>query len=84
MGTDAKLKDTSLLGITVIFSHIIVVILLGIASIFLIAAIDVNATHDVMSLIGGIVLVGVGLGIVRKYYHPHHHHEHKIDTKKAW
>lgn len=83
MGTDAELKDASLLGLTVVFSHVVVVILLGIASIFLIGALDVNGTHEVMSLIGGIILVGVGLWIVRKYYHPHHNHEHSIDTKKG-
>jgi nickel/cobalt exporter len=83
IGTDAELKDASLLGLTVVFSHVIVVVLLGIASIFLIGALDVNGTHEVMSLIGGIILMGVGLWIVRKYYHPHHHHEHTIDTKKG-
>ena len=83
MGTDAELKDASLLGLTVVFSHVIVVILLGIASIFLIRALNVDATHNVMSLIGGVILMGVGFWIVRKYYHPHHHHEHNIDTKKG-
>jgi nickel/cobalt transporter (NicO) family protein len=83
MGTDAELKDASLLGLTVVFSHVVVVILLGIASIFLIGALNVDATHEVMSLIGGIILIVVGFWIVRKYYHPHHHHEHNIDTKKG-
>jgi len=83
IGTNAELKDASLLGLTVVFSHVIVVVLLGIASIFLIGALDVNGTHEVMSLIGGIILVGVGLWIVRKYLHPHHHHEHSIDVKKG-
>lgn len=35
MGTDATVKDATLLGLTVVFSHVIVVILLGVASIFL-------------------------------------------------
>ncbi len=83
IGTDAELKDASLLGLTVVFSHVIVVVLLGTASIFLIGALDVNRTHEIMSLIGGIILVGVGLWIVKKYLHPHHHHEHSIDTKKG-
>ena len=42
-----------------------------------------DATHEVISLIGGIILIAVGFWIVRKYYHPHHHHEHNIDTKKG-
>jgi ABC-type uncharacterized transport system, permease component len=83
MGTNAELKDASLLGLTVVFSHVIVVVLLGIASIFLLGALNVNATHELMSVIGGIILVGVGFWILRKYYHPHHHHEHSIDTKKG-
>ena len=83
MGTNAELKDASLLGLTVVFSHVIVVVLLGIASIFLLGALNVNATHEVMSIVGGVILVGVGLWIVRKYYHPHHHHEHGIDTKRG-
>ncbi len=83
MGTDTELKDASLLGLTVVFSHVIVVILLGIASIFLMGALNVNTTHELMSLIGGIILMGVGFWIVRKYYHPHHYHEHSINTKKG-
>lgn len=83
MGTDASLKDASLLGLTVVFSHMIVVILLGIASIFLLGALNVDTTHDVMSLIGGIILIVVGVWIIRKYHHPHHQHEHEIDTKKG-
>ena len=83
MGTNAELKDASLLGLTVVFSHVIVVVLLGIASIFLLGALNVNATHEVMSVVGGVILVVVGFWIVRKYYHPHHHHEHNIDTKKG-
>lgn len=83
MGTDAELKDASLLGLTVVFSHVIVVILLGIASIFLMGALNVDKTHEIMSLVGGIILMVVGLWIVRKYYSPHHHHEHSIDIKKG-
>ncbi|HEY0196479.1 MAG TPA: sulfite exporter TauE/SafE family protein [Methanobacterium sp.] len=83
MGTDATLKDASLLGLTVVFSHMIVVILLGIASIFLLGALNVDTTHDVMSLIGGIILIVVGVWIIRKYHHPQHQHQHDIDTKKG-
>ncbi|KAF5079971.1 HoxN/HupN/NixA family nickel/cobalt transporter [Methanobacterium aggregans] len=84
MGTDASLKDTLLLGGTVVFSHVIVVVLLGIASLFIVGSLNVSTTHDIMSLIGGIILIAVGLWIVRKYHHPHHHHhEHNIDTKKG-
>ena len=83
MGTDADLKDASLLGLIVVFSHMIVVILLGIASIFLLGALNVNSTHDIMSLIGGIILIAVGIWIIREYHHPHHHHEHNIDAKKG-
>jgi ABC-type nickel/cobalt efflux system permease component RcnA len=84
MGTDAGLKDTLLLGGTVVFSHVIVVVLLGIGSIFLLGSLNVSTTHDIMSVIGGIILVAVGLWIIRRFHHPHHHHhEHKIDTKKG-
>lgn len=83
MGTDATVKDASLLGLTVVFSHVIVVILLGIASIFLLNALNIDATHDIMSVVGGIILIVVGGWIIRKYYHPHHHHEHHVDTKKG-
>lgn len=80
IGTNAKLKDAILLGLTVVFSHMSVVILFGIVSIFLLGALDVNATHDVMSLIDGVILIIVGLWIIRKFYH---HHEHSIHTKKG-
>lgn len=83
MGTDANLKDSSLLGLTVVFSHMIVVILLGIASIFLLGVLNVDTTHDAMSLIGGTILIIVGVWIIKKYHHPHQHHEHEIDKKKG-
>ena len=85
MGTNAKLKDAILLGLTVVFSHVSVFILLGIALIFLIAAIGVNAIHELMSLIGGTILIIVGIWIVRKFYKPHnhHHHEYNIDSKRC-
>lgn len=80
MGTDADLKDALLLGLTIVFSHIIVVVALGVASIYLVEALNVDATHDIMSLIGGVILIGVGIWILRKFFHPH---EHAIDTKKG-
>lgn len=80
MGTDADLKDALLLGLTIVFSHMIVVVALGIASIYLVEALNVDATHDIMSFIGGAILIGVGIWILRKFYHPH---EHAIDTKKG-
>jgi len=42
MGTDANLGDTLLLGGTVVFAHVIVVILLGVASFFLEGSLNVN------------------------------------------
>ncbi len=83
MGTDATLEDTLLLGGTVVFSHVIVVVLLGIVSLFLVGSLNVKTTHDLMSIVGGVILVAVGLWILKKYHNPHHHHEHSIDKKKA-
>lgn len=83
MGTHASLKDAVLLGLTVVFSHVIIVVVLAVASVFLLNALNVDTTHDIMSIIGGIILVVVGAWIIRKYHHPHHHHEHEIDTKKG-
>lgn len=80
MGTDADVKDALLLGLTIVFSHIIVVMALGVASIYLIEALNVDLTHDIMSLLGGMILIGVGVWILRKFYHPH---EHIIDTRKG-
>ena len=83
MGTDATIKDAILLGLTVVFSHVFVVIALGIVSIFLLEALNIGTTTNIMSVVGGIILITFGFWIIRKYYHPHHHHEHKIDTKKG-
>ena len=80
MGTDAKLKDALLLGMTIVVSHVIVVLALGVASIYLVKALNVDTTHDIMSVVGGVILIGVGAWILRKYFHPH---EHAIDTKKG-
>ena len=80
MGTDADIKDALLLGLTIVLSHVIVVMALGVASIYLVETLNVDLTHDIMSLIGGAMLMGVGVWIIRKFYHPH---EHTIDTKKG-
>lgn len=84
MGTDANLKDALTLGLTVVFSHVIVVIALGVASIYLVNTLNVDITHDIMSLIGGVILIGVGAWILRRFYHHHEHsHSHNIDTRKG-
>ncbi len=80
MGTDADLKDALLLGITIVVSHVVVVFALGVASIYLVEALNVDMTHDIMSVVGGVILMGVGIWILRKSYHPH---EHPIDRKKG-
>jgi ABC-type uncharacterized transport system, permease component len=80
MGTDADLKDALLLGLTIVVSHVVVVLALGVASIYLIDILDIDMTHDIMSVVGGVILIGVGTWILRKFYHPH---EHSIDTKKS-
>lgn len=70
IGINASLKEASLLGLTVVSSHVLVVVMLGIASIFVLGLLNVNSTHEIMSLIGGIILIAVGIWIVKKYYHP--------------
>lgn len=83
MGTHADLKDTVLLGLTVVFSHVVVVIVFAVIAVFLLKNLDVNTTHDVMSIIAGIILILVGLWIIRKFYHPHHNHEHNNHKHNA-
>jgi ABC-type nickel/cobalt efflux system permease component RcnA len=80
MGTDADLKDALLLGMTIVVSHVVVVLALGVASIYLVEALNVDMTHDIMSVVGGVILIVVGAWILRKFFHPH---EHAIDTKKG-
>ncbi|WP_340819581.1 sulfite exporter TauE/SafE family protein [Methanolobus sp. WCC4] len=80
MGTDADMKDALTLGITIVVSHVVVVLALGVASIYLVEALNVDMTHDIMSVVGGVILVAVGVWILRKFYRPH---EHAIDTKKG-
>lgn len=82
MGTNAKLSDAWLLGLIVVFSHVFVVLLLGLGSIFLVGALDTNTAQHIMGLIGGSLLILVGILILRRYKH-NHHHEHKIDTGKS-
>ena len=84
MGTDANLKDALTLGLTVVFSHVIVVIALGVASIYLVNTLNVDITHDIMSLIGGTILIAVGAWKLSRVYHHHEHdHSHNIDTRKG-
>ncbi len=80
LGTKATLKDALLLGLTVVASHTSIVFILGILSIYLIGTLSSEITHDIMSILGGGILLIVGLWILKNYFHPH---EHKIDTKKG-
>ncbi|WP_421077014.1 sulfite exporter TauE/SafE family protein [Methanothermococcus sp. Ax23] len=80
MGTGAGLKDALLLGLTVVVSHTSIVFALGILSIYLVGTMSSEMTHDIMSMIGGGILLTVGIWILKNYFHPH---EHKIDTKKG-
>ena len=80
LGTGANLRDALLLGLTVVISHTSVVFALGILSIYLVGALSSEMTHDIMSVIGGGILIAVGIWILKNYFRPH---EHKIDTKKG-
>ncbi|WP_370576080.1 sulfite exporter TauE/SafE family protein [Methanomethylovorans sp.] len=84
MGTHADLKDALILGLTVVFSHVIIVITLGVASLYLVKTLNADITHDIMSVVGGAILIGVGAWILRRFYHHHEHdHIHQIDTRKG-
>ncbi|WP_456375088.1 HoxN/HupN/NixA family nickel/cobalt transporter [Methanocaldococcus sp.] len=80
VGTKTSIKDAILLGITVTVSHTAVVFLLGIVSIYLLENLNVEMVHDMMSIIGGLILIIIGIWILKSYFYPH---EHKIDTKKG-
>ena len=80
LGTGANLRDALLLGLTVVISHTSVVFALGILSIYLVGTLSSEMTHDIMSVIGGGILIAVGIWILKNYFRPH---EHKIDTKKG-
>ena len=80
LGTGANLRDALLLGLTVVISHTSVVFALGILSIYLVGTLSSEMTHDIMSVIGGGILITVGIWILKNYFRPH---EHKIDTKKG-
>lgn len=79
LGTKADLKDAILLGTTITISHTAVIFLLGILSIYLLESLNVDVVHDMMSVVGGLILIAVGIWIIRSYLHPH---EHKVDTKR--
>jgi len=81
MGTNAKLRDAWLLGLIVVFSHVFLVLILGVVSIFLLGALDTGTAQNVMGFIGGSLLILVGIWILRSYNH--HHHDHEIDTGKG-
>ena len=84
MGTRADLKDALILGLTVVFSHVIIVIVLAVASLYLVRTLNVNITHGIMSVVAGAILIGVGAWILRRFYHHHEHgHSHQIDTRKG-
>ncbi len=80
LGTNANLKDALLLGLTVVLSHTSTIFALGMASIYLIGSMSLEMTHDLMSLIGGTILLIVGIWILKNYMYPH---EHNLNTKKG-
>ncbi len=80
LGTKADIKDAILLGTTITISHTAVIFLLGVLSLYLLESLNVDLVHDMMSIVGGLILIAVGVWIIRHYFHPH---EHKVDTKKG-
>ncbi len=80
LGTKADIKDAILLGATITISHTAVIFLLGVLSLYLLESLNVDLVHDMMSIVGGLILIAVGVWIIRHYFHPH---EHKVDTKKG-
>ncbi|ACV25148.1 HoxN/HupN/NixA family nickel/cobalt transporter [Methanocaldococcus fervens] len=80
LGTKSDLKDAILLGTTITISHTAVIFLLGILSLYLVEKLNIDLVHDMMSVVGGLILIAVGVWIVRHYFHPH---EHNVDTKKG-
>ncbi|WP_459201813.1 HoxN/HupN/NixA family nickel/cobalt transporter [Methanococcus sp. CF] len=80
MGTNANLKETLTLGSTILFSHVSIILLLGLFSIYLVKYLNIAYVNTIMELLGGVILLLVGLWIVKSYYFPHKHH---IDTNKG-
>ncbi|MCS3922281.1 ABC-type nickel/cobalt efflux system permease component RcnA [Methanococcus voltae PS] len=80
LGTDANICSTLTLGFTVVFSHIIVILLMGILSLYLSNYFNLGSLSSTMELIGGVILLLVGIWILKSYYKPH---VHKIDTNKS-
>ncbi|XRO77825.1 sulfite exporter TauE/SafE family protein [Methanocaldococcus sp. 10A] len=80
LGTKTGIKDAILLGMTITISHTAVIFLLGILSLYLLTNLNVELVHDMMSVLGGVILIAVGIWIIKSYIYPH---EHKIDAKKG-
>lgn len=80
VGVGASMRDALILGLTVVFSHTFIIFLMGLVSMYLINYINPEQVHDLMSIIGGGILLAVGAWILKSYFFPH---EHKIDTTKG-
>ncbi|ABO35705.1 high-affinity nickel-transporter [Methanococcus maripaludis C5] len=80
IGTDANLKESLTLGFTILFSHVVIIFLLGLFSIYMVEYFNIGYVTTVMEVLGGVILLLVGAWIVKSYYFPH---EHSIDTNKS-
>ncbi len=80
VGVGASMRDALILGLTVVFSHTFIIFLMGLVSMYLINYVNPEQVHDLMSIIGGGILLTVGAWILKSYFFPH---EHKIDTTKG-
>uniref|UniRef100_A9A831 High-affinity nickel-transporter n=1 Tax=Methanococcus maripaludis (strain C6 / ATCC BAA-1332) TaxID=444158 RepID=A9A831_METM6 len=80
VGTDANIKEALTLGFTILFSHVIIIFLLGLFSIYMVEYFNIGYVSTVMEVLGGVILLLVGAWIVKSYYF---HHQHHIDTNKG-
>jgi nickel/cobalt transporter (NicO) family protein len=87
VGTRGRARHAVALGATVTITHTIGVFALGAVTLALSQYVLPEDLYPWLTLVSGLLVVGIGAGVLRtrfrkaRHHHHHHHHEHELSWK---
>jgi len=89
VGTRGSTRDAVILGAAVTVTHTAGVVALGFVALGLSAWVLPEQLYPWLTLVSGVMVVGVGLAVLRRrahrhaHHHHHHHHEHARPDRRS-
>lgn len=87
VGSQATPRQAILLGLTTTISHTLGVFILGLVALFASKYVLSEQLYPLITVVSGVIIIGVGVNLVRKrlqgHDHDHHHHHHHHEVKNA-